>query len=181
MSLPHAILGFLRVIPLSGYDLKTMAFDKTVVHFWPAAQPQIYRELERMTESGWVERRVEIQEGRPNRHVYSITASGEAELERWLMTFQSPPLHREAFLIQLFFAAQLPNSAIHQLLEQQLAARQQRLLELERIAVPAPDSPIEQRRRDFALMTLELGQRLEHSYIAWLQDCLGQLERMHEV
>lgn len=176
MSLPHAILGFLDVMPLTGYDLKNLAFDRTVAHFWPAAQPQIYRELERMTDAGWVTRQIEMQEGRPNRHVYSITTSGRGELQCWLQSYQPPPAHREAFLIQLFFAAQLPKAAIHQLLEQQLMAHQQRLRQLEQIEAPQPTTLHEQQRRFFALMTRDLGQRLEQTYIAWLQSCIQQVD-----
>lgn len=176
MSLPHAILGFLDVMPLTGYDLKTQAFDRTVAHFWPAAQAQIYRELERMTALGWVERQIEVQEGRPNRHVYSITAAGRAELGQWLTNYQPPPSHREAFLIQLFFAAQLPNEVIQQLLLQQLHAHQQRLHALEQIAVPPADHASDQRRHMLAVMTLDFGKRLEQTYCAWLQDCLQQLQ-----
>ena len=35
MSLKHAILGFLSLQPMTGYDLKK-AFDQSVRHFWPA-------------------------------------------------------------------------------------------------------------------------------------------------
>jgi len=48
MSLPHAILGFLREQPLTGYALKTQRFDVSVANFWPADQAQIYRTLDRL-------------------------------------------------------------------------------------------------------------------------------------
>ncbi len=57
MSLKHAILGFLSFKPLSGYDLKK-AFDKSVHHFWPANQSQIYRTLSQMTDEGLIEKEV---------------------------------------------------------------------------------------------------------------------------
>ena len=44
MSLDHAILGFLNYRRYSGYDLKKI-FDKSVRHFWPADQSQIYLTL----------------------------------------------------------------------------------------------------------------------------------------
>lgn len=180
MSLPHAILGFLHYVPMTGYDLKTQAFDQTVAHFWPAAQPQIYRELERLEQQGWVVRQVEPQEGRPNRHVYHITPAGEAELTGWLAGYQPPPAHREAFLIQLFFAAQLPNAAIRQILQQQLLAHQQRLARLQQIDIPVTPDPLIRRTELLTGMTLDFGLRLEQTYIAWLQDCLRQLAQLPE-
>lgn len=53
MSLPHAILGILGYMPMTGYDLKTQVFDRTIAHFWSAMLPQIYRELERLEQQGW--------------------------------------------------------------------------------------------------------------------------------
>ena len=44
MSLKHAILGFLSFKSLTGYGLKK-AFDRSVQHFGPGNQSQIYREL----------------------------------------------------------------------------------------------------------------------------------------
>ncbi len=56
MSLGHAILGFLHEHPRTGYTLKKEQFDGSVAHIWPAQLPQIYRELERMEEMGWITR-----------------------------------------------------------------------------------------------------------------------------
>jgi DNA-binding PadR family transcriptional regulator len=99
MSLPHAILGFLSALPMTGYELKTQAFDRSVAHFWPAVLPQIYRELEALEARGWATHTVHVQQGRPNRKVYTITLAGRVELDRWLRTHQPLPAHREAFLI----------------------------------------------------------------------------------
>ena len=83
MSLDFAILGFLNYAPMSGYDLKKY-FDGSVRHFWYADQSQIYRSLAKLKEKDWVEMEVETQEDRPNRKVYSITASGRDAFQEWL-------------------------------------------------------------------------------------------------
>lgn len=180
MSLPHAILGFLQAMPMSGYDLKTQAFDRSVAHFWPAVQPQIYRELERMEELGWVGHEVQVQTGRPNRNVYAITPAGRAEFARWLETHQPPPAHREAFLIQLFFAAQLPDEAIRDLLRGQLRTHEERLAELSRIVIPPAENESARRWQLFTGMTRDLGLRLEQTYIDWLQGCLATLDQLKD-
>ena len=112
MSLAHAILGILQIQPMTGYDLKTQCFDKSIAHFWPADQAQIYRTLDKMNEQGWVESQIEFQENHPNRKVYSITEQGQRELRQWLTRFQALPVYREPFLIQLFFAKDMTNAAI---------------------------------------------------------------------
>ncbi len=176
MSLPHAILGFLNVMPLTGYDLKTQAFDKTVAHFWPAVLPQIYRELDKMAAKGWVESEIEVQEGKPNRKVYRITASGMVELARWLRSYQPPPAHREAFLIQLFFAAQLKNEEILALLRQQRQAHAEKLEAYRAIHIPRGDTPHEERERTLRWLTLDLGLRHEQMYLDWLDNAIATVE-----
>jgi PadR family transcriptional regulator AphA len=177
MSLPHAILGFLNVMPLTGYDLKTRAFDKTVAHFWPAVLPQIYRELDKMAAKGWVESELELQESKPNRKVYRITRAGQAELARWLRSYQPPPAHREAFLIQLFFAAQLSNEEILTLLRQQRQAHQDKLEVYRAIHIPrGSGTPHEERGRTLTWLTLDLGLRHEQMYLDWLDDAIATVE-----
>jgi hypothetical protein len=53
MSLPHALLTSLIEKPCSGYEL-ARRFDKSIGYFWHATHQQIYRELARMEENGWV-------------------------------------------------------------------------------------------------------------------------------
>ncbi|MBK7454005.1 MAG: PadR family transcriptional regulator [Anaerolineales bacterium] len=83
MSLKHAILGFLSVAPFSGYDLKK-AFDRSIQHFWPANQSQIYRTLAELDEHGLVQKQVIEREERLDMKIYDITPVGGAELHQWL-------------------------------------------------------------------------------------------------
>jgi PadR family transcriptional regulator AphA len=168
MSLTHAILGILRDQPMTGYDLKTQCFDRSIAHFWPADQAQIYRTLDRMAAEGWVASEVEVQEGRPNRKVYRLTDAGQAELARWLRVEQPVPAYREPFLIQLFFAGELPNETIAGLLARQRALHQERLAHYH--AIPLPPLADLTAERDLTLqrLTLELGIALEQAQIDWL-------------
>lgn len=178
MSLPHAILGFLHVMPLTGYDLKTQAFDRTVAHFWPAAQQQIYRELDRMLASGWVTCVVEQQIDRPSRKVYHITEAGRAALAEWLHTPLPLVQHREAFLIQLFFAAQLDDDTIIALLTQQLDGHRERLAALERIHIPSAVDAAQVRSHLLTGLTLSFGLRMEQLYIDWLTEAIAQVRAL---
>ena len=105
MSLDHAILGFLRYGPLSGYDLKER-FDLSVQHFWPADQSQIYRILAKLDQQGYTRVKVVEQENRPDRKVYTITKAGREELHRWLTTPLEMDRGRSASLVQVFFSGQ---------------------------------------------------------------------------
>jgi len=100
-----------------------------------ADQAQIYRSLDKLVEQGWITCTVEIQHARPNRKVYSVTGAGKVELSRWLQCPQPLPTVR-AVARSVIFAAQLRNEAIIQLLEQQLAARCEKLTECKTIKLP---------------------------------------------
>ncbi len=178
MSLAHAILGMLQKQPMTGYELKTQCFDDSIAHFWQADQAQIYRTLDKLAEQGFVESRLEVQEDRPNRKVYSITDAGRAEVHRWLLTEQPLPTIREPFLVQLFFAGQLDNTQIIAMLEQQLKAHEQQLATYRAIPLPSFDNPNMTRELTFQRMTLEAGLSNEQACIDWLRDCIAHVKRM---
>ncbi len=178
MSLSHAILGLLTVAPMTGYELKTQAFDNTIAHFWQADQTQIYRTLAAMAESGWVEGTLEIQEDRPNRKVYHITEAGREELQRWLKTKQPLPTYREPFLVQMFFAGELDKETILAHITQQRAAHQARLAHYESISIPSLKDPQLVHKRMFWQFTLEIGMAIERAYIDWLNHCEAVVREM---
>jgi DNA-binding PadR family transcriptional regulator len=158
---------------MTGYDLKTQSFDRTVAHFWPADQAQIYRTLDKLAEQGLITSIIEMQTDRPNRKVYSITDAGRAELQQWLLKPQELPLNRESFLVQLFFGGHLTNTELLAQLDAQLELHQQKLALYEQITAPMPDElPHLDRSTRLTVMTLDMGIRLEKMYIDWLQDCI---------
>ncbi len=66
MALSQAILAVLANRPCSGYDLAKQ-FDGSVGFFWHATHQQIYRELTKLADSGWVDLEVMRQDGKPDR------------------------------------------------------------------------------------------------------------------
>ncbi len=177
MSLAHTILGLLQQEEMTGYDLKTTCFDQCVAHLWPADQAQIYRTLDKLVEQGWISCSVEIQSDRPNRKVYSVTEAGTAEFMRWLQRHQPLPTLREPLLVQLYFAAQLPNAAILKLLEQQLAVRQNKLAECDRIQLPKLGDRGANREQIMQRLVLDLVIQREQTYIDWLKTAIEIIEQ----
>jgi DNA-binding PadR family transcriptional regulator len=187
MSLGHAILGFLRYGPLSGYDLKER-FDLSVRHFWPADQSQIYRVLAKLDEQGYARVKVVEQENRPDRKVYSITKAGREELYRWLTTPLEMEGGRNASLVQVFFSAQLANQEILEIFRR--AAEQCRSLLEHLRKVPAQanrfTAEVEDPREAWCwFLTLECGIRMNEAKLAWMEDVIarienGEMPRMHK-
>ena len=108
MGLQHGILGFLNYGPCSGYEL-AKAFHSSVQFFWPAQTSQIYLTLGKLEHAGLVAHETVIQNGKPNKNVYSILPAGRAELLRWLSEQgQSADGYKSEFLMKVFFAENLP-------------------------------------------------------------------------
>jgi PadR family transcriptional regulator, regulatory protein AphA len=101
-----AVLGLLGLKPMSGYDIKR-AVDRTIRHFWAASYGQIYPELKRLEEAGWIAGKDADRGGR-SRRVYRITAAGRRELEGWLHGYETRIEMRDESLLRLFFADELP-------------------------------------------------------------------------
>lgn len=101
-----AVLGLLGVKPMSGYDIKR-AVDRTIRHFWAASYGQIYPELKRLEEAGWISGK-DASQGERARRVYKLTAQGGRELEAWLHGYETRIEMRDESLLRLFFADALP-------------------------------------------------------------------------
>ena len=101
-----AVLGLLAVRPLSGYEIKN-AVDRTIRHFWAASYGQIYPELKRLEEAGWV-RGADASNGARARRVYRITPAGRRALRDWLHGTETRIELRDESLLRLFFADGLP-------------------------------------------------------------------------
>lgn len=171
MSLPHAILGFLAVRPLSGYDLKK-AFDGSVRHFWTADQAQIYRALATLGADGLVATERVEQLDRPDRKVHHLTDAGRDALGAWLRAPTEAPPRREPFLLKLFFATIVDPDALGALLDAELDAVEADLAALAGVAdaaVPAWRANGSPAALGPAL-TLWSGVHLGTTYRAWLRD-----------
>jgi PadR family transcriptional regulator, regulatory protein AphA len=126
MSIEYAILGLLSSRPLTGYDIKKM-FEGSSVLYWSGNNNQIYTTLVKLHQNELVTREIEIQEDRPPRKIYSITAKGQAELKKWLLSEPEPPQLKNSFLVQLAWADQLSPDELVVLLEKYEAEMQMQL------------------------------------------------------
>ncbi|MBW4468766.1 MAG: PadR family transcriptional regulator [Pegethrix bostrychoides GSE-TBD4-15B] len=184
MSLAHVILGLLQQQERTGYDLKTKCFNDCISHLWQADQAQIYRTLDKLESQAWITCTVEIQHDRPNRKVYQITEAGEAELTHWLQTHHPLPMLREPLLVQLYFAAQLPNEAIVYLLEQELEARQEKLAQCEAqceaIAALSLSNPTASREQKLHRLVLDLVKQREQTHLDWLEKAIRDMHTLRD-
>jgi len=115
MSLPHGLLGLLRYHDSTGYEL-AKKFEDSLNNFWHAQASQIYRELNRLEEKGFVASTSVVQQGKPNKRVYSITDAGREEFMQWTVTPAALIKNRQSpLLLYTFFGASDPDVATRRL------------------------------------------------------------------
>jgi DNA-binding PadR family transcriptional regulator len=101
MSLSYAILVSLADCPKSGYDLAGI-FDGSVGFFWKATHQQIYRELTKLDDLGWISAQNIEQAGRPDKKLYSLSAEGTDRLKQWLYMSCDLAVTKEELLLKVF-------------------------------------------------------------------------------
>ena len=178
MSLRYAILGFLSLRPLSGYELKK-AFDNSVRHFWAADQAQIYRALAALTDDGLTTVERVPSENLPDRKVHHLTPAGADALHGWLVAPTERPQRREPFLVKLFFSGSLSQSERRRLISAECEALDAELAMLRVVVGPMrAASALPQPGIDYAgpVATLANGARLGRAYRVWLQELLEMNE-----
>ena len=83
MSLRHVLLTVLSREPNSGYGIGKL-LQKELSHIWDARLQQIYGELAKLQADGLMDVESVDLPNRPSKKIYSLTAAGMAELDRWL-------------------------------------------------------------------------------------------------
>ncbi len=94
-------MGLLSREDLSGYDL-TQRMKGRVGYFWSAGHSQIYPELARLEEGGYVTHSVVEQQERPDKKVYEITAEGLGALREWVVQTPVPKPTRDELVLKAY-------------------------------------------------------------------------------
>lgn len=115
MSIKYAILGLLSWKPSTGYDLKKV-FEESSIMYWSGNNNQIYKTLIQLHNEGLVDIEVQHRESSPSRKIYTITEKGLIELRQWILSTPEAPEFRKTFLIQLAWADRLSKEELDSML-----------------------------------------------------------------
>lgn len=178
MSLPHALLTALLEQSSSGFDL-AKRFDRSMSYYWHATHQQIYRELAKMEQQGWIESQA-APNSKSRIKTYTVLPAGQHELLRWTQQPSEVIPLREALMIKLRAEALLDAVDLQPEIQARLAEHQQRLkvylqIETEYFAMPNPTRP--QRLRHLILQT---GMQHERNSMAWLEQMLQVLHQQQK-
>lgn len=170
MSLPHAILALLDFEKSSGYDL-AKRFNSSISFFWSTTHQQVYRELGKLTEKGWVEFESVSQSEKPDKKVYHITEAGHDALLEWLNKPARAARFKEPMLIKLFAGRLLSREALHEEVDAHENRHRKTLGYYREMEQRLKSAPGEVKRRYLLpYMTMRLGIRLEEAWLEWIQE-----------
>ncbi|AOJ04697.1 MULTISPECIES: PadR family transcriptional regulator [Burkholderia] len=162
MSLPHALLTSLAERPGSGSEL-TRRFDRSIGYFWHATHQQIYRELARLEDEGWVES-APVEQARGRKRAYRILPAGRKELKRWIALHDDPKPLRDELMIRLRAEAVVGPTGLADEIRRRLELHRQKLAVYREIEA-----------RDFAHDMNTKDRRLQHLVLhaGIMQESLG--------
>lgn len=106
MDVRSMLLGFLMYGNMTGYDLKKY-FSISFSFFSGLSYGSIYPALKKMEQEGLISMQREIQDGSPNRKIYSITDAGKDAFIKALRAPYPSDRAKSPFLMRLFFFAHL--------------------------------------------------------------------------
>jgi len=123
MSVRNAILGLLAHRPRHGYELHD-AFEAMVggEQNWDVKPAQIYTTLARLEKKGLVIEDGVEQDGGPEKHIYTVTEAGLAELKEWFAEPVFGDHQRDEFFLKLMLSLAVADGDPRKLLYVQRAS-----------------------------------------------------------
>lgn len=179
MSLKHAILGFLSVEEMNGYQLKKH-FDESISRFWSVSISQIYPTLNDMLKTDLITVREDDNSSRGSKQ-YSITEKGKEELKQWLATPTTQELFRSELLVKLYFSANIDEEIVMQQLLEKKEEAQKRMAfydcYLKHIEEEHQSKNQFSKDAVYWKMTVRYGMFQSGSFINWCDECIETLKK----
>jgi DNA-binding PadR family transcriptional regulator len=174
MALGDAILACLTEGPMTGYEL-AKTFDSSIGFFWKTDHQQIYRELSRLRERGYIQGREVVQTGKPNKLVYTLTPEGRAAFRHWAARPSTPASIKDDLLIRLYALEAVDIEPLRADLMARLEHHRDRYERYERIVTKRfPDgraAPADMGK----LLNLRIGLRHEKMVAEWCEEAITAL------
>ena len=173
--LPFIILGIINNHPqITGREI-TAEFATEIGDFWKASHSQVYPELKRMFNDGWIYD--SKSKNNAKERYYTITAQGHEILNKWLDQLVTDlPIHEDLFSLKLFFIKDQHDERIPQLIVRQLILLKKELnyLEQRRQTVFANEKTIQNNYGHYLILTRAISRT--QGQIQWLEETQKQLE-----
>ncbi|OSI21913.1 PadR family transcriptional regulator [Bradyrhizobium canariense] len=178
MALGDAILACLTERPMTGYEL-AKTFDSSIGFFWKADHQQIYRELSKLRDRGYIQGREVVQTGKPNKLIYTLTPEGRTALRHWAARPSTPPSIKDDLLVRLHALDSIGLEPMRTDLMARLEHHRDRHENYERILKKRfPEGPASGVLDLGNLLLLQLGARHEQMVADFCEEALEALSAM---
>ena len=173
MSLPHALLTALIERPGSGLEL-ARRFDRSIGYFWHATHQQIYRELGRLEDAGWVES-LPVESGRGRKKAYRVLPAGRKELKRWAAEAQDPKPMGDELMLRLRAEAVVGPTGVRKDIERRLEMHREMLALYRQIEQSDFPEDATSREKQLQHLILTAGIMLETFWVEWSEKAIAVL------
>ncbi|MDD9150323.1 MULTISPECIES: PadR family transcriptional regulator [unclassified Sporolactobacillus] len=129
MKSEDVILGIINENSRTGYEIVEV-FKTIFSHFFDGSYGSVYPALHKLEQQGMVTKQTVVQEGKPNKFVYSITAQGKEQFKNYLKTSLQPEKVKSDFLMRMYFGEYLTKEEIQDIISHEIRHKEALLEQL---------------------------------------------------
>lgn len=173
----HFLLGILATQPLYGYQIKKIC-DAHFSQLRPMNYGSIYPNLRKLKERGLLIQKVDPQDNRPNRKVYTITEKGRREFQKWLhQPAVRQPVIQDEFTLKFLFSHEMDKQEALELIDRQVELIRSWRTDGEKKGKYAASGYAS---NAYARMLGELFDEIHKATLRWLVRCRRQVVEMSD-
>jgi DNA-binding PadR family transcriptional regulator len=175
LNTQDVILGLLQKRSYTGYEMKHL-FETVFSFFFDASFGTIYPALSKMEQLGYITKENIVQENRPNKNVYTITALGKEQFSEYMSSPVEKETMRSDFHMRMFFGEYAQEETSIKWIEDAIAKNSKKLEALEELKCAALESI-----NGFStkMIGLQIGIETVRAHIKVLQEGLMSLQKIN--
>ncbi|NDI35693.1 PadR family transcriptional regulator [Chengkuizengella sediminis] len=132
MQAKDVILGLLKTKDMSGYDIKKK-FEEEFSFFFDSSYGSVYPTLKKLEENEYIFKKTLIQEGKPNKHLFSITTKGEELFENYLQSEVKRDNIRSDICMRLYFGEFMDKNQLFNTIDNAISQNKNTIEQLEQM------------------------------------------------
>ena len=169
-----AVLGFLLLQPMSGYDMKKFMMQSTN-YFWMESDGQLYPILHKLISEGLITSK-EDNNGARKKNVYSITQEGIKEFNKWMELTPDEPVKRVELSLKTFFGAHVPPGILIKHIEKEKFLLEQRLELVEKNNKELDSQYVNHPAYKYWKLLLKRGELISNAELSWAKEAVDLLK-----
>ncbi|MHD0398065.1 PadR family transcriptional regulator [Staphylococcus simulans] len=124
------VLGLLLKKKRTGYEVKEY-FETVFSHFYDGSFGMIYPTLRDLEKNGYINKKVIVQDGKPNKNEFSITKSGYEQFMEYLNSPVKKEIRKSDFFMRLYFGEYVDSENIISIINNEIQEKEKLLNQLQ--------------------------------------------------